>query len=184
MSGLPGYISGILAYLGYAHVLSGRLAHGLSFFEQFFEHWTEEFGSLGGSSGYAWTLASVAEVYSLANRQEEANRTIKQALDFAREHKRRAHEAWALRALGEIASHRDPPDAETAEAAYRQGMALAEELGMRPVLAHCHLGLGALFGRVGKHREAGEHLATAAMMYREMEMRFWLDQVDPIASGR
>src|SRR5262249_21912289 len=77
-SGIPGYISGIIAYLGYAYVLSGRLTHGLSLFEQWLEHWIKEFGSLRGSSGFAWSLATLAEAYGLANRQEDAIRTIEQ----------------------------------------------------------------------------------------------------------
>jgi hypothetical protein len=48
---------------------------------------------------------------------------------------------------------------------------------MRPLVAHCHLGLGRLDRRVGDRARAGEHLALAATMYREMEMRFWLDHV-------
>jgi hypothetical protein len=57
-------------------------------------------------------------------------------------------------------------------------MALAEELGMRPLIAHCHLGLGKLYQRTGKREEAQEHLATATAMYREMDMRFWLEQAE------
>jgi hypothetical protein len=49
---------------------------------------------------------------------------------------------------------------------------------MRPLIAHCHLGLGKLYGRTGKREQAQEHLATATAMYREMGMRFWLDQAD------
>ncbi len=57
-------------------------------------------------------------------------------------------------------------------------MALAGELGMCPLLAHCHLGLGKLYLRIGKRQEAQDHLATAATMYREMDMRFWLKQAE------
>src|SRR2546422_7861666 len=171
------YMPGIIAYQGYAHVLCGRLAHGLSLLEQGIEHPAR--GSIGGgSSGYAWSLASLSEAYGLANREEDAIRTLKQALDFARDRNRRPHEAWALRVLGEIASHRDPPDTEKAEASYRQAMVLADELGMRPIVAHCHLGFGQLYGRVGKRQEAREHLKTAATMYRAMDMRFWLVQTE------
>jgi len=133
---------------------------------------------MGEFTGYAENLANSSEAYRLANREEDAIRIANQALDFSRNHKRRAHEPWALRALGEIASHRDPPDTEKAEACYRQAVVLAEELGMRPLVAHCHFGLGKLYGHVGKGREAREHVATAAAMYREMGMRFWLEQVE------
>ena len=60
-------------------------------------------------------------------------------------HQERGHQAYALRLLGEIAARREPPEVEQAEAHYRQALALAEELGMRPLQAHCHLGLGTLY---------------------------------------
>ena len=120
----------------------------------------------------------LSEAYLLADRTENATQIAGQALDFAHDHKRRAHEAWALRTLGEIASHRDPPETEQAEASYRQAMILADERGMRPLVAHCHLGLGRLYRRLDKRQQAREHLATAAAMYREMQMRFWLQQVE------
>ena len=49
---------------------------------------------------------------------------------------------------------------------------------MRPLVAHCHLGLGTLYRRTGKREQAHEHLTTAATMYREMDMRFWLEKAE------
>ena len=49
---------------------------------------------------------------------------------------------------------------------------------MRPLLAHCHLGLGKVYQRTGQREQAGEHLATATTMYRELEMRLWLVQAE------
>jgi hypothetical protein len=49
---------------------------------------------------------------------------------------------------------------------------------MRPLVAHCHLGLGKLYGRTGKLHEAHEHLTTATTMYRGMDMGFWLEQAE------
>ena len=83
--------------------------------------------------------------------------------------------SWVLRLLGEIASRRDPPAAEEAEDAYGQAIDLGEELGMRPLVAHCHLGLGTLYRRTGQREQAQEFLTTAATMFREMDMRFWLE---------
>jgi len=54
--------------------------------------------------------------------------------------------------------------------------ALANELGMRPLVAHCHLGLGKLSRRTGQREQAQEHLTTATTMYREMGMTYWLEQ--------
>ncbi len=61
------------------------------------------------------------------------------------------------------------------EGYYREALALAGELGMRPLVAHCHLGLGRLNRRTGNRPEAREHLTNAVSMYREMEMGFWLE---------
>ena len=86
--------------------------------------------------------------------------------------------AHALQLLGDISTHPDRFDAECGEAHYRQALALAEPRGMRPLVAHCHLGLGKLYRRTGKVREAHEHLTTATTMYRDMGMRFWLEQAE------
>ena len=93
-------------------------------------------------------------------------------------HQERGHQVYALRLLGEIAAQQEPPEAEPAETHYRQAMALAEELGMRPLVAHCDLGLGKLYRRSGKQDQAHEHLGTATTMYRDMDMRFWLEQAE------
>ena len=78
----------------------------------------------------------------------------------------------------DIASHRDPPSVEGAEGYYREALALAGELGMRPLVAHCHFHLGTLFLKVDERVQAREHLTRATTMYREMDMRVWLDQAE------
>ena len=90
-----------------------------------------------------------------------------------------ANEAWLHRLIGQMASRRDPPDVEPAEASYRRALAMAEELGMRPLVAHCHLGLGTLYRPMGKRgEEARKHLTMATRMYGEMDMAFWLQQAE------
>jgi hypothetical protein len=49
---------------------------------------------------------------------------------------------------------------------------------MRPEAAHCHLGLGKLYRRADDGVRAQEHLTTAATMYHEMGMNFWLEQAE------
>jgi tetratricopeptide (TPR) repeat protein len=171
---IPTFKFGVASNLGYAYILSGRLADGLPLLERMIEQSI----SMGFQQALTFPVIHLSEGYRLANRMEDAIRLAGQALDFARDHKLRAHQAWALRALGEIASHRDPPDTEKAEASYRQAMVLADEMGLRPLIAHCHLGLGQLYGRVGKCQETREHLAAAAAMYREMDMGLWLEQTE------
>jgi tetratricopeptide (TPR) repeat protein len=101
-----------------------------------------------------------------------------QGLDLARRQKERGNEAWVLRLLGQIAAHGDPPDAEAARRHYGAALARAEELGMRPLQAHCHLGLGTLYRHIGDRPKAEEHLTAAATMYREMDMGFWLEKAE------
>ena len=88
------------------------------------------------------------------------------------------YEAWALRLLGESSRIPIVLEAEAADRYYRQALALATELGMRPLVAHCHLGLGTLYRRTGDRAKAEEHLTTATTMYREMDMGFWLEKTE------
>ena len=123
-------------------------------------------------------VTHLSEAYMLADRLEEAIACGDRALALARERGQRGYEAWALSHLGEIVSCCDRLDAETAEGHYRDALGVAEELGMRPLVAHCHLGLGRVYRRTGKREQAQERLTTAATMYREMAMRFWLEQTE------
>jgi tetratricopeptide (TPR) repeat protein len=74
--------------------------------------------------------------------------------------------------------HRDPPEIETGETHYQQALALANDLGMRPLQAHCHRGLGTLYNQTGQAEQARTELSTAIKMYRDMEMTFWLPETE------
>ena len=84
----------------------------------------------------------------------------------------------ALRLLGDIAARRDPPEADEAEAHYREALKLADHLGMRPLQVHCHLGLGKLHRRMGRAHEAQIELSAAVAMLRAMEMTLWLPEAE------
>ena len=77
-----------------------------------------------------------------------------------------------------MASVGDASDLNESRDSLHEALALAEVLGSRPLVAHCHLGLGKLFRPTGKHMEAHEHLAIATTMYREMGMTYWLEKVE------
>jgi hypothetical protein len=79
--------------------------------------------------------------------------------------------------------HPDRLDPELAETQYRQAMALAGTLTMCPLVAHWHLGICTLYRRTGNRQQAQEHLTTAATMYREMGMSFWLEKADAELRG-
>jgi sugar phosphate isomerase/epimerase len=86
--------------------------------------------------------------------------------------------------LAEIAAHPNSPNSETAEGYWRQAMVLADELGMRPLVAHCHLGLGKFYRRTAYAGRSQEHLTIAATMYREMGMNLWLAQAEEAESAQ
>jgi len=121
-------------------------------------------------------LGALAQGYLLAGRTQEAIRLAQQALTLTRERGERGQEAWSLRLLAEIYSHAG--EVEQARDSYAEARAIAGILGMRPLVAHCDFGLGTLYCRAGDRAKAAEHLTTAAMMYREMDMGFWLKKVE------
>src|SRR5205823_10963514 len=154
--------------------LAGHVAEALPLLEQAEQRDT----ATGTTGGESLRVGYVSEAYLLAGRMQKAAQLAGRALDLARAHKERGHEAWALRLLGEIAARQDPPEVELAVHHYRQAFALAEELRMRPLVAHCHLGLGTLYQRLGRDEQARPELTTAANMYLAMEMTFWLQQAE------
>ena len=109
----------------------------------------------------------------LLGRLDEARRLGNRAVEFSPCHP--GYAAHAQHLLGDIATHPDRFDAESGEANYRKALSLAEPRRMRPLVAHCHFGLGKLYRQTNKREQAREHLTTAITMYREMEMRFWLE---------
>ena len=126
----------------------------------------------------AFCSLSLGEVRLLAGHLEEAHAFAEQALALTHQYQERSNEAYSLRLLGEIAARRDPSQVELAAAHYRQALALADELGMRPLVAHCHRSLGTLYAATGQWEQARTALSTAIALYRDMEMTFWLPQTE------
>jgi tetratricopeptide (TPR) repeat protein len=173
-SGDRAWWRGIVAGLGYAYALQGRLAEGHALLEEAISD-----NILTGALGlHSLWVTWCSEACRLAGRSEEAWQHARQALDLARQHKERANEALALHQLSVVQAHAGLPDVEQAEVHYQQALSLAEELGMRPLQAHCHRDLGMLYARSGQQEQAGSELSTAMEMYRTMEMTFWLPQVE------
>jgi class 3 adenylate cyclase/tetratricopeptide (TPR) repeat protein len=156
-----------LAQLGEASEALNRLREA----EQLLER--QEAGGMGHRG---WTYHSLGRTALLLGRLDEARSLGDGALESSRRHQ--GFTAHALHLLGDIATHPDRFDADSGEAHYRQALALAEPRGMRPLVAHCHFGLGKLCRRTGQHEQARDHLTTATTMYREMDMRFWLEQAE------
>ena len=165
---------GIAASLGGAYALANRTAEAIPLLRKV----ADQSASMKLVSDHLLGAIPLGEVWLSTGRIEDAAPLATQALDLARRHKQRGHEVYALRLLGEVAARREPAEVQEAEAHYQSAIGLAHDLGMRPLAAHCHLGLGRLYRRTGRRQEAQEHLAIAATMYREMEMQYWLEQAD------
>jgi tetratricopeptide (TPR) repeat protein len=165
----------IVGGLGEAYAHTGRLVEGLALLEEARRD-NLRTGRLGGS--YVTHLRQLSAVYLLAGRVDEAWQHACQALDLARQLKARGEEVRALFQLGAVHAHTDPPDVTQAEAHYQQALALTEELGMRPLQAHCHHGLGTLYAKAGRPEQARGELTTAIELYRAMDMTFWLPHTE------
>src|SRR5262249_12599369 len=158
--------------LGYAYALAGRSAEAIPLLEEAAER------PVMVNEGQSLRCIWLSEAYLLAGREADARATAQRALGLARQHKERGHEAYTLLLLGEIAAGEDSLDTGKAENRYRQALALAEELGMRPLIPHGHVGLGKLYRQIGSRQQAEEHLTTAATMMRDMQMGLWLEKAE------
>jgi len=166
-----------MSRLGYAYALAGRLAEGRILLEDAIR----ESLRTGMQFDYApVACAWLSEVCLLAGRVDEAIQHAGQALALARQHGAHGFEAFALCQLGAVYAQADPPDVPQSEARYREALALAEALGMRPLQAHCHHGLGTLYAKSCQREQARAALAMAIDLYRAMEMTFWLPQAEAV----
>jgi len=170
----PATFPEIAAVLGAAYTLCGRIADAMPMLTQAMEQTI----AIERVDFQALCSLSLGEAQLLANSLEEAHVLAERALTLTRQYQERGNQAYALRLLGDIAARREPPDVEPAEAHYRQALTLAEELGMRPLQAHCHLGLGTLYAATGQQEQACAALSTAMVFYRDMDMTFWLPQAE------
>jgi class 3 adenylate cyclase/tetratricopeptide (TPR) repeat protein len=169
---IPAAVVTVASSLAPAYVLAERPAEALWLIEESVQHAV----TIGDPLGHWLRTACRAEAQLALDQAADALPLALRAVDLARFARARGNGAWALRLLGEVAAHANPIDPESARAHYSQALTRAEQLGMRPLVAHCHLGLGKLPRRTGDRAKAEEHLTTASTMYREMGMDFWLEK--------
>jgi tetratricopeptide (TPR) repeat protein len=170
----PSWLPWLASRAGAAFLLAGRVAEAMPLLEESIE----QAASMGWRADASFSAARLSEAYLVAGRTGEASAWAARALEAAVTHKSRGHQAWAVRLLGDIASVTDAEDPLRAEGHYRQALAIATELDMRPLVGHCHFGLARLHGRIGKREEMAAHFARAASLYGEMDMEFWRDQAE------
>jgi class 3 adenylate cyclase/tetratricopeptide (TPR) repeat protein len=170
---MPALLAQLLSTLGYARALQGRVMEGLSLLRE-----SVEPATFSRSVPFSFPLLFLGEAGLLARQIPEVAQTALRALEQARHRGERGWEAWALRLIGDFAHHSEPPDIAKATHLYQESLGLAGQLRMRPLVAHCRLGLGRIYRRLGKREQALEHFTTATAMYREMDMRFWLERAE------
>lgn len=166
------HLTNASARLGYAHLLSGDVERGLSMLEQAAKQ--------AESSGRLYEQASIIGWLGLANlragRCDEALGLALRAFEVADESRQQGKRAHTLRILGDVHAAIGPSHSDQAEDCYLRALLQAQELGMRPLQAHCHLGLGTVYGRTERPKQAETELATAIEMFRSMDMDLWLSQ--------
>jgi tetratricopeptide (TPR) repeat protein len=166
----------IATRLGAAYALAGRAAEALPLLDQTLERVATGTPMLF----HALVCTELGEALLLVGRVDEASALASRLLELSRTHTGHGYQAHACRLLGDVARRREPPDVAQATAHYRQALTLAEELGMRPLQAHCHLGLGTLYARSGQRQQAHAALCAAIDLYRAMDMTFWLPQAEAV----
>ena len=167
----------IACALGAAYSLAGRSSDAIALLEE----GAREGLAIGRMGGHSLLVVRLGEAYLRAGRLDEAEETARRALLMAREKSERAHEAYALHLLGEVVAQRTPGDPEAADAALRQAATLAEELSMRPLVAHCQVSRARLECRAGRTASGRQLLDAGTAAFREMEMPFWLERAEALA---
>jgi class 3 adenylate cyclase/tetratricopeptide (TPR) repeat protein len=171
---LPHMFPRVASLLGSAYALCGRIAEALFLLEQA----VEQDAAMHMMAFHPLFLARLSQVYLLAGRTEDALWHAGRALELSRANTQRGYEAWTIYLLGDIAMHHNPLEVDQAETHYHQALDLVNELGMRPLQAHCHRGLGTLYSQTGQTEQAHAELSTAIAMYRDMAMTFWLPETE------
>jgi tetratricopeptide (TPR) repeat protein len=157
--------------LGYAYLLANEPMRALSILE--------EGTKPGNLEGAVWTvhpLTALGDTYLALGEIDLATETVSNALWFADEGEERGFEAWAMLIMGNIKAKAGRM--EEAEEWYRRALQHASDLLMRPLVAHCHKGLGLVYLTSQRNNEALSELQTSAESYRSMGMDFWALQAD------
>lgn len=160
----------VQAYLGYAYALAGRDAEAVPLLAE----------SVLVDSGFhpALRVTMQGEAHLLAGWRDQARQCVDRGLALAAVGQERGSRGWTFRLAAEIALDEGPESADQAAAHYREAVGIAEELEMRPLQAHCHLGLGKLYRRIGRMEEARAELLAAITMFQGMGMTFWLPEAN------
>ena len=165
--------------LSAAYALAGRAAEALTLLDQILER----VATASYTIFHTTVLTELSEALRLVGRVDAAGALAGRLLELSRTHPGCGYQAHAYCLLGEVAAQRHPPECDQAGDYYCQALTLAEELGMRPLQAHCHRGLGTLYAKTGQAEQARTALSTAITLYRAMDMTFWLPQTEAVLAA-
>jgi tetratricopeptide (TPR) repeat protein len=158
------------ARLGYGHVLADDVLTGLPLLEQTVEKTAASGGSYEQASFSSW----LSDAYLRVNRTDDAIASATQAYALATSSKQKAKQAHSLRMLGAAYATGNRDHLDRAESSYAAAFALAQQLGMRPLQAHCQLGLGQVRLHQGQSEAARHHVLEAISVYSALGMQHWL----------
>ena len=162
----------VAGYLGRAYTLINQAARAIEILDEA----VEAAAGMELMVDQAMRLVHLGEAYLHTDQVKEATNVVQLALQNSLDYYQRGAGAWAHWLFGEINTRADNLGA--AECHYRKAMALASQLGMAPLLAHCHFGLGKGYGLVSKNEQSQEHLLAAASVYRTLEMASWIREIE------
>jgi transcriptional regulator with AAA-type ATPase domain/tetratricopeptide (TPR) repeat protein len=164
----------LASWLGRAWALTERVPQAVVLVEQA----ARQVASMRTGNFSAQVANALAEVYMVAGRLDDALASARAALLRSRAQREPVAEGFASWLLGEILSNSSPSEPTQAEESYRTALSLGSRFGFRPLIAHCHLGLGTLGRHAGNLQEAERYVATATAMYRDMGMLYWLERAE------
>ena len=166
---LDAYVSRIMAALGCAKARIGQVAEGRSLLEQAvaLDSCAEP------QTTHTLALTALSESYFLAGDLAKAVTTAKEAVDRATAHEERGAEAYACWILAMTLDAGAGPR-ERAEESFLAAMAIATQLRLQPLLAHCHLGLGDLYQRRGDRAKATDHRERGTRLLAALLMKRWI----------
>ena len=152
---------------------SGRIGEGISWLQQALT----AYESAGIGLFHSLSVVQLGEAYLLADQVEDARACADRAVRLTRERGNAAMRPGLSASWATLPRIR-PSRRGDGRSALRRRQALASELGMRPLAAHCHRGLGTLYAKIGRRAQAHAELSTAIELYRAMAMTFWLPKAE------
>ena len=153
--------------LGYAYLLANEPKRALTILEE-----GARAENLQPSIFIVHPLTVLADAYRTVGETALATETIARTLKIAKEREERGFEAWAMIVMAAI--HADTGRLEEAIHWYGRTLQQASDLLMRPLVAHCHKGLGDSYLSIGNEKEAQVENEAALKIYRTLGMTTWL----------